>query len=121
MFEVSSINTFISQSCLREKEMSLFSEKLNHLWRTHRLDDAKGTIARNGEGVKWAKSIRNDTMYLKAVALFHIGEYRQSLRVFKRLLAHWQRGIYSDFTRIQIMSKIKTLESIIAESENKIR
>ena len=79
-----------------------------------------GRIARNGEGVKWAKSIRNDTMYLKSIALFKIGQYSQALRIMKQLLTLRQRGLYSDYSKRQIMKKIKIIEITIAQKKKNI-
>ena len=73
------------------------------------------SISQNGEGVKWAKSIRNDTMYLKAIALHNLGEYGQALCVLKQLLAIRERGVYSDFTKKQILNKVKAIELKMAE------
>lgn len=180
-----------------EKEMSVFSEKLNHLWREQKMNEAKKlllsevekypgefflwtslaqtcsglgeyvsalefsqkaikicdddvlvlynhvialietkeykealpfcqqilekeveSIAKNGEGVKWAKSIRNDTMYLKAIVLFHLGEYVQALCVLKQLLVMRERGIYSDFTKKQILNKVQEIELKISKMGN---
>ena len=79
-----------------------------------------GRIARNGEEVKWAKSIRNDTMYLKSIALFKIGQYSQALRIMKQLLTLRQRGLYSDYSKRQIMKKIKIIEITIAQKKKNI-
>lgn len=73
------------------------------------------SIAQNGEGIKWAKSIRNDTLYLKAVALFHLGELAHALCVLNQLLGMRARGVYSDFTKRQILNKIKAIEHEIPE------
>lgn len=69
-------------------------------------------IAQNGEGIRWAKSIRNDTLYLKAVALFHLGELSHALSVLKHLLGMRKRGVYSDFTKKQILNMIKAIEDL---------
>ena len=76
-----------------------------------------GVISRDGEGIKWAKSIRNDTMYLKSIALFHIGKYSQALRVLKQLLTLRQRGLYSDYSKRQILKRIKIIELTIAQNK----
>ena len=64
-------------------------------------------IALTGESIKWAKSIRNDTLFLKAVSLFNIGEYEKTYRILYKLLKQRQRGIYSDFSKKQICELIK--------------
>lgn len=76
------------------------------------------SIAQNGEGVKWAKSIRNDTMYLKAIALLHLGEYVQAHCVLKQLLVMRKRGVYSDYTKKQILNKVKEIELKIFKMDN---
>lgn len=70
-------------------------------------------ISHNGEGVKWAKSIINDTLFLKAISLFNIGEYKKTQIVLKRLLSKRRRGIYSDFSKKQISRLIKKTEQNI--------
>ncbi len=70
-------------------------------------------ISHNGEGVKWAKSIINDTLFLKAISLFNIGEFKKAQIVLKRLLSKRQRGIYSDFSKKQINKLIKKTEQYI--------
>lgn len=76
-------------------------------------------IARNGEGIKWAKSIRNDTMYLKSVVLFQIGKYGQALQVLKQFLTLRQRGLYSDYSKRQLLKRMKMIELTIAQNKNK--
>ena len=70
------------------------------------------SIAQNGEGLRWTKSIRNDTLYLKAVALFHLGEFALALSILKHLLNMRERGVYSDFTKKQILNIIKAIEGL---------
>ena len=82
------------------------------------LKESVESISQNGEGVKWAKSIRNDTMYLKAIILHHLGEYDQALCVLKQLLTMRERGVYSDFTKKQILHKVKTIEHAISETSD---
>lgn len=62
------------------------------------------TIAREGEGMRWAKSIRNDTMFLKAVCLHNLGEYREALSVLQKLTTLRHGGIYSDYSKKQIVN-----------------
>ena len=69
-----------------------------------------GDIAQNGEGVRWAKSIRNDTMYLQAVCLCNTSKFREALHVLQKLLTLRERGVYSDFSKKQVGDKIKTVE-----------
>ena len=70
------------------------------------------SIAQNGEGIRWAKSIRNDTQYMKAVVLYHLGEFAHAVLVLKQLLGMRERGVYSDFTKRQILRKIKAIEDL---------
>ncbi|MCR4811461.1 MAG: hypothetical protein K5867_02555 [Bacteroidales bacterium] len=68
-------------------------------------------IADKGDGVRWAKSIRNDTMYLKAVCLSHSCKNSEALCLFEHLLTIRQRGVYSDFSKRQIIKKISILKN----------
>lgn len=77
------------------------------------------SIAQNGEGIRWAKSIRNDTLYLQAVALSRLGEFAHSLSLLKQVLAMRERGVYSDFTKKQILNKIKEIEREISKIGSK--
>lgn len=77
-------------------------------------------IAQNGEGMKWAKSIRNDTMFLKAICLQNLGDYREALSVLRQLMALRQRGIYSDYSKKQIVNLKNKIEKHLIQEKNKI-
>ena len=74
------------------------------------LKESINEIALNGEGIKWAKSIRNDTMYLKAVCLYNMSLYGDALDTLQELQTLRQRGIYSDFSKKQIMNEIRMVK-----------
>lgn len=67
-----------------------------------------------GEGLKWAKSILNNTRYRKAMCLVEIRNVEDANRLIEEHLANRQRGIYSDFTKKQVLEKQKTLKNISA-------
>lgn len=62
-----------------------------------------------GEGLKWAKSIKNDTRYRMALCALEIGDKEEAKKLIKEHLINRQRGIYSDFTKRQIIRKQKLL------------
>jgi len=58
-----------------------------------------------GEGLKWAKSIVNDSLYRKALSLIELGCKNEALELINKHLKNRKRGIYSDFSRQQVMKK----------------
>jgi tetratricopeptide (TPR) repeat protein len=63
-----------------------------------------------GEGLKWAKSIKNDARYRKAICSLEVGNKDEAAKLIKEHLLNRQRGIYSDFSKKQI---VKIQKSII--------
>jgi len=70
------------------------------------------TIAYNehGEGMKSAKGLANDALYLKGRALMEMGDLRQAKKLIKKHLAHRQHGIFSEFSKKDIERIAKSLE-----------
>jgi tetratricopeptide (TPR) repeat protein len=64
-----------------------------------------------GEGLKWAKSIINDSRYRKAICSLGIGDKAEAVKLIEIHLKNRQRGVYSDFSRKQVMRKQKALTS----------
>jgi tetratricopeptide (TPR) repeat protein len=62
-----------------------------------------------GEGLRWAKSIKNDARYRKAISSLEIGKKDEAAKLIKEHLLHRQRGIYSDFSKKQIVKKQKSI------------
>lgn len=62
--------------------------------------------SKSGEGLKWAKSIKNDTKYLEGVYYLKKGLLAKAQKCFTLHLRNRRRGIYSDFTKRQVMKKI---------------
>jgi len=63
-----------------------------------------------GEGLRWAKSIKNDARYRKAICSLKVGNKDEASKLIKEHLLNRQRGIYSDFSKKQI---VKIQKSII--------
>ena len=64
---------------------------------------------RHGEGIKWAQSLINDSVYMAGVSYMEKGNYQQAKRLIQRHLLQRKRGIYSDFTKQQVMSRLNSL------------
>ncbi len=62
-----------------------------------------------GEGLRWAKSVKNDARYRKAICSLEIGNKTEAVELIKEHLLNRRRGIYSDFTKKQIVKKQKTI------------
>ena len=62
-----------------------------------------------GEGLRWAKSIINDSRYRMAICTLEIGNKEKAKKLIKEHLANRQRGIYSDFTKKRVINKQKSL------------
>lgn len=55
----------------------------------------------NGEGMRWAKSLLNDALYIKSYSLNAIGEKEESYIIINEHKSH-RKGIYSDFSIGQV-------------------
>lgn len=62
-----------------------------------------------GEGVKWVKSIVNDSRFRMALCYIELGNKIKALELINEHLQYRQRGIYSDFTKKQVIKKQLTL------------
>ena len=58
-----------------------------------------------GEGLRWAKSIVNDSRYRIANCALEMGDKVKAKEMIAEHLAHRKRGIYSDFTKRQVVEK----------------
>lgn len=90
-------------------KQELFSESLivaNNLLQVDINEIAYGS---NGEGMRWAKSIINDTLFIKAFSLTKLGKKEEAYSLILQLY-HQRRGIYSDFTIKQVKSLLKSSE-----------
>ena len=70
-----------------------------------------------GEGMKWAMSIKNDSLYLKAICQLNLGKLKDAYKLIVKHLAQRRRGVYSDFTKKQVKRKE---QYIINELNNKV-
>ena len=59
----------------------------------------------HGEGLKWAMSIKNDSLYLKAICQLNLGKLKEAYKLIVKHLAQRRRGVYSDFTKKQVTRK----------------
>ena len=71
----------------------------------------------HGKGLKWAMSIKNDSLYLKAICQLNLGKLKDAYKLIVKHLAQRRRGVYSDFTKKQVKRKE---QYIINELNNKV-
>jgi tetratricopeptide (TPR) repeat protein len=62
-----------------------------------------------GESVNWAKSIVNDSLFRLALCYIEFGDNHKSINLINEHLKYRQRGVYSDFTKKQVLKKQKEL------------
>lgn len=65
----------------------------------------------HGEGMRYAKSIKNDSRFLKGLALEQLGEFTKAKQCLEEHLANRRQGIYSDYTKAQVQKHIKSCEA----------
>ena len=63
----------------------------------------------HNESVKWAKSIVNDSRFGMALCYNNIGNIENSRNLINDHLKYRQRGLYSDFTKKQIIKKLNEI------------
>lgn len=56
-----------------------------------------------GENLKWVKSIINDSKYRMAMCYIELGENSNAIELINQHFSNRQRGLYSDFTKNQII------------------
>ncbi len=81
-------------------------------WSCNILEKSLNQISNNGEGIRWAKSIRNDTLYFHAICLYHSNQKKDAIASLIQLLRQRKSGIYSDLSKSQILD---TLEKYVSE------
>ncbi len=53
----------------------------------------------HGEGIRYAKSIKNDTLFMKGICLYYLGKRAQASRYIRRHIRNRARGISSLITK----------------------
>lgn len=67
-------------------------------------------VAENGYGVRWAKSVVNDSRYYKADCLYHLFKDKEALALMEEHLSHRGKGIESDFSKKEAVLFCKILK-----------
>ena len=67
-------------------------------------------VARNGYGVRWAKSVINDARYYKADCLYHLFRDNEAQALVEEHLKHRCKGIESDFSKKEVVLFYKVLK-----------
>lgn len=66
-----------------------------------------------GEGIKWAKSLKNDSCYMIGISYSELNNYNKAVYYVSKHLRHRNRGLYSDFSKEQVENKLKSLRKTI--------
>lgn len=66
-----------------------------------------------GEGIKWTRSIFNDSRYLKGLCYKKLDNHKEAYRLIKLHLSRRKRGIYSDFTRRHVLKTLNELSDLM--------
>ena len=63
----------------------------------------------HGEGIRYAKSLINDSIYMMGVICQDKHQYKEAKEHFMKHLANRRRRQYSDFTKKQVMSHLTSI------------
>jgi tetratricopeptide (TPR) repeat protein len=66
----------------------------------------------NGEGMNWAKSIVNDCRMRLALVYQSINKKKEALKLVNEHLENRQRGVFSNFTKSEVVKRLKLLSSV---------
>lgn len=67
-------------------------------------------VASEGFGIRWAKSVINDSRYYKADCLYHLYRDTEAMTLMEKHLRHRGRGIESDFSKKEAILFYKRLK-----------
>lgn len=71
----------------------------------------------HGEGKRWAKSLLNDSRYMRAVIYQQEGNNLEARDLFQTHKTIRRRGLYSDFSIKQVNEHLKWLDMIIGDTD----
>ncbi len=71
----------------------------------------------HGEGKRWADSLLNDSLYMRAVVFQQEGCSIEARDMFLRHKSLRRRGLYSDFSIRQVDNHIRTLDVNISDGK----
>lgn len=89
-----------------------FDEAITQFNRIRRKKIYSIAYGKYGEGMKWAKSIVNDSVYMIGVSYMEMGDNKKAEKFMREHLSHRRRGIYSDFTKRQVKRRLNILSSL---------
>lgn len=67
----------------------------------------------HGEGIKWAKSIKNDTCYMIGITYAELCDFKKAKYYISRHIRQRRQGQYSDFSKMQVVKKLSLLKNAI--------
>ena len=70
-----------------------------------------------GEGKRWADSLLNDSLYMRAVVFQQEGCRIEARDMFLRHKSHRRRGLYSDFSIHQVVNHLRILDVSIGDGK----
>lgn len=62
-----------------------------------------------GEGIKWAKSLKNDSCYMIGSTFAELGNYKKAAYYISMHIRKRRRGQYSDFSKAQVVRKLNSV------------
>lgn len=74
------------------------------------LNMKESDVAKNGYGMRWAKSVMNDSRYYKADCLFRLFRNKEALPLMVKHLQCRKRGLESDFSKKEALLFYKVLK-----------
>lgn len=74
------------------------------------LNMSEDDMAKRGFGLRWAKSVINDSRYYKADCLFHLYKDCEALNLMEIHIANRKRGVQSNFTKADAIAFYKMLK-----------
>jgi len=96
--------------CCALSAVGRYSEAISQLNSIIAKDINEVAYGDHGEGLRWAKSIINDSRYRKAICLIELDEFEVAKEIIIEHLSKRERGVYSDFTKKQVLIKQKSLD-----------
>lgn len=72
----------------------------------------------HGEGLKWAKSLINDSRYMIARCMMQQQKYSDAEIILQEHISKRKRGLYSDFSKRQALNHLQYIQQKIENSGN---
>ena len=70
----------------------------------------------HSEGIRWSKSIYTDNLYVLAISLLELEDYKNALDAINEHLKYRRRGIYSDFKKRYVLKFKEEIVKLLGTS-----